>query len=742
MSLDPDALAVMSLVGMTTLEERLYLRQLAEIWFTGRGAVVDLGSWLGSTVAALAQGLELNRRSEAQTACVHAYDLFRWASYMDGHVAESELAGRYLPGDSFVDEFQRRVKPWQGRVQVHAGDLATAVWQQGPIELLIVDAMKSWELAEAIAREFYPALTPGASRLLHQDFAHYATPWIPLAMYRLQHCFQPVAHVPNSGTVDFLCVATPTPEDLAQAGERCQNGQEIEAAFAYARKITDATVWPQLDAAWVLALAHAGHDDWPVALQAARKKYPHRRSLFDEVARQLSEEPLASAALSPGVNDAWRVALEQSLPALMAGVNYQLAWRMRAEAPRSVHVTITAGHEPWTQAGPYLPYRVGRHWQQMRVKFTPSVDELDAVLQFRLGESNETFEAADVVLTPLGRPKQPEFPLDPAGWRMSLADDAVAAVAVPQPDDRLVRVEFRPPTEEEAQRRQSDSIRLEHDLEPLSADCDYELRFDARADRGRDVEIAVAMAHEPWTELGLFQRLRLWSEWQSFCIPLRPVMTEFDPRIVVKAGGSRVPFEIGNVVVVGDGKNQSPDLRGWELHWSEESPAALFFRVGPPRSVRVAYPDEVMRDEPDDIAWKIQVQQCTPAVSAGTHCRLTLRAKADRSRDVSLALMQGSPPFEPLSSVEWVRLWPDWRELALDFTVEQDDDEPRFAISLGQSLTPIDVADVRLETRLPSGERKSMSLMDPEMRQLWRVSSTPTRLVSRDNGWRLEFPAE
>lgn len=742
MSLDPDALAVMSLVGMTTLEERLYLRQLAEVQFTGRGAVVDLGSWLGSTVIALAQGLELNRREAVRPTVVHAYDLFRWATYMDGHVANGSLAGVFLPGDCFLDEFRRRVAPWQGRVAIHEGDLAQAAWGQGPIELLIVDAMKSWELCTAISCKFYPSLLPGVSRLLHQDFAHYATPWIPLAMYRLQDCFQPVAHVPNSGTVDFLCVAAPGENDLARASARDVSAAELEAAFAYARQITDAAVWPQLDAAQVLALSQAGFDNWPLALRAARKKYPHKQGLFDEVARKLAEQPGAAAEPSPGVDQAWQVMLQQSLPPLMAGVKYQLAWRMRADAQRSAHVTITTGHEPWTQMGPYLPYRVGQPWQELRIKFSPTSDELDPVVQFRLGESEQPFELADVMLTPITRPKSAGTRLEAADWQLVFPDAPTAVVAAQGAGDG-VRVEFHPPADGQQCPRPTDSVRLEHDLEPLLADTDYQLRFQARADRGRDVDLALAEAHEPWRELGLYQRVRLWPEWQSFATPFRLPVSEFDPRLVVQAGGSRVPFELSQVTVVGaGGATQQPELRGWHLRWEPTTPAAMFFVPGPPDGVRVTYPVDAVAEPPNDGDWKIQVQHQAPALLAGTRCRLTLRAQADRAREISLTLLQGSEPFEPLGWAETVRIWPAWRDLEFNFTVSGDDPEPRLAIRVGGTTTPVEVADLRLECTPPFGSRQTIALDDPAQRLLWRAVSTPTRLVSRSGGWRLEFPQE
>ena len=48
---------------------------------------------------------------------------------------------------------------------------------RGPIKILLVDAMKSSELAKAITMNFFPSLLEGVL-LIHQDYKHYFTPWI------------------------------------------------------------------------------------------------------------------------------------------------------------------------------------------------------------------------------------------------------------------------------------------------------------------------------------------------------------------------------------------------------------------------------------------------------------------------------------------------------------------------------------------------------------------------------------
>src|SRR5205814_9280033 len=140
------------------------------------GAIVDLGCFLGGTTIALADGLALNRRAHRQQ--IHAYDLFTWNEGYEAWAKETELAGRFAPGESFLPEFLKRTEQWRDSISVHKEDLREARWAGGPIELLYIDAMKSPKVAGAIALNFFPHLIPGKSYIAHQDFPHYVTWWI------------------------------------------------------------------------------------------------------------------------------------------------------------------------------------------------------------------------------------------------------------------------------------------------------------------------------------------------------------------------------------------------------------------------------------------------------------------------------------------------------------------------------------------------------------------------------------
>ena len=124
--------------------------------------------------------------------------------------------------------------PWANRVKVYEGDLSCAQWCGRRIEFLMIDAMKSWELANSIQRIFYPSMVAGLTVVFHQDFAHWYTPWIHLLNYRFRDYFEKLSVVRASPTVVFKYVQT-IPEDLLmhQYSAESFSDEEIELAFSH-----------------------------------------------------------------------------------------------------------------------------------------------------------------------------------------------------------------------------------------------------------------------------------------------------------------------------------------------------------------------------------------------------------------------------------------------------------------------------------------------------------------------------
>lgn len=227
-----------SILGMTTARERRWVHWYGRALFRGEGDVVDLGSWFGSSTVPLVAGLAANRGRAAASRRVFAYDLFRWDEWMRPALAGTRYEGRFAPGESFLGAFEELTAPWRDRIVVRPGDLTATRWDGGPIEMLFVDAMKSWPLANAILAGFFPHVLPRRGIVAHQDFAHWGTPWIHLVMRRLRPWYEPVFHVPESGTLVWRCVAAP-PADLLARGFSYQDfdDAEVDAAFAESSRL-------------------------------------------------------------------------------------------------------------------------------------------------------------------------------------------------------------------------------------------------------------------------------------------------------------------------------------------------------------------------------------------------------------------------------------------------------------------------------------------------------------------------
>ena len=238
--------------GMTSKPEQNYFRHYAQNLFTGEGEIVDLGCWLGSTTIPLAKGLAQNPRGAGRR--IHAYDLFVWEKWMDPFLPG--CAREYRVGESFLDEFQTRTRAFADRIEVHPGDLQKLGWSGGPIEFLLADAMKSWELAAFVVAHFFPKLLPGGGILVHQDFKHYYTSWIHPIQHRLRDYFSFEHDVPDSGSAVFR-LRRPLDLDLGWLADvRSFSDREIDDAFAWSLSLVGPQSAPNIAAAKVMHFIH------------------------------------------------------------------------------------------------------------------------------------------------------------------------------------------------------------------------------------------------------------------------------------------------------------------------------------------------------------------------------------------------------------------------------------------------------------------------------------------------------
>jgi hypothetical protein len=247
-------------LGMTTLQEQKYFQRYASSIYTGVGEMVDLGCWLGSTTIPLAKGLGKNRQSDLKRGRIHSFDQFDWETWMEECVRGTKLEGKFKPGDSFLGEFESRIHSWSSYIHIHREDLRHTTWLEGPIELLLIDAMKALDISKSILKSFFPHLIAGKSFLIHQDFAHYYTSWIHLIQYRLRDYFKLENAVLNSCSLVFRCVKN-VPARILDFQEELADfsKEEIDNAFEYSVSlVSNKRTKANIAAAKVMLFLHLG----------------------------------------------------------------------------------------------------------------------------------------------------------------------------------------------------------------------------------------------------------------------------------------------------------------------------------------------------------------------------------------------------------------------------------------------------------------------------------------------------
>ena len=156
-----------------------YYKWLART-FQGPGDIVELGSWMGSSTACLAEGLSQNPGREGKS--IHVYDSFIWRDWMKTYTEDLELLGANIrDGELFLPYFWRYVKPYRDLIDVHQAALETGKeqsapsalkWGGGPIGILIMDFADDRASNEAMWRVFSPSFRSGNTIVVFNQFGN------------------------------------------------------------------------------------------------------------------------------------------------------------------------------------------------------------------------------------------------------------------------------------------------------------------------------------------------------------------------------------------------------------------------------------------------------------------------------------------------------------------------------------------------------------------------------------------
>jgi hypothetical protein len=206
----PDA--ALAVPTMLSLRERQLLHWLARHHVTGAGRILDGGSFLGGSTAALASGLAA--RTEASwDGVIVTHDLFRVEEYTLGSFAS--CFPDTTIGASFRPAFDSNVAHWSRHIEVREGDACAWGWSGEPIEILFLDMVKTWPLNDLVLEKYFPFLIPGHSVIIQQDYLWGYAPWIHMTMELMEPSVAILDSMPN-GSVAYLLTG-PVPEELVGA---------------------------------------------------------------------------------------------------------------------------------------------------------------------------------------------------------------------------------------------------------------------------------------------------------------------------------------------------------------------------------------------------------------------------------------------------------------------------------------------------------------------------------------------
>lgn len=353
--------------------------------------------------------------------------------------------------------------------------------------------------------------------------------------------------------------------------------------------------------------------------------------------------------------------------AIDAGKTYHLRFSARADLPSRVDYGVSLARHPWTGLGLARAVTIGPVWHTYEATFAASAaceearvfwlfPGLAAQVEIRQWQFQESRDPHPwfVVDDPGGRAQQV------AGSRAGnvrwlVTDTAtVSDVVLRQTGHRVVR-------------------------QGETGNRAWRLRFELWAERGGQLAASVKQAQPPWGNLGLEATWHLAPGWQTVEADWIPTADEPQACLELACGRMAGEWEIAGLTLEPEATDSPLVLESEPGHAGEVKRVADARRFTPQ-----------LRSNPTEtsVRWTCP----TLALSSERVYRLTVRARADAPRTITVDLVADRAPWPNLGlSASW-QLDQAWREYLVEFAAVDAAEPVRLRLLAGASDVPFEIS--------------------------------------------------
>ncbi|MFO0945743.1 MAG: carbohydrate binding domain-containing protein [Planctomycetota bacterium] len=232
------------------------------------------------------------------------------------------------------------------------------------------------------------------------------------------------------------------------------------------------------------------------------------------------------------------VQLIQHRMRLTEGESYVVTFSAKSDASRSIGVCVGQNHGPWQVAGLYERIILSPSWQTFRFRFVATAE--NARLYFDLGSDSNAVEISEVAVVSASH----------LNVRMELNHGAEATFRFPPDRPAVIRAEIN-----KIAGKTSSDVQLVLSERPVTRGHRYAISFRARADQDRAVELNASQSNDPWSGVGILQKIDLNTSWREFHFEFNATMNEPHARVHLDMGDNDIAVEISDVCF-GDGVNE------------------------------------------------------------------------------------------------------------------------------------------------------------------------------------------